>query len=1109
MPAFALTGGMPSGGTYSGPGVSGGNFNPATAGVGIHTITYTYSDGTCSNSCTFTITVNALPVVACPANMSACLATPSFVLTGATPAGGTYSGPGVSAGSFNPASAGLGVHTITYTYSDGNCSNTCTFTITVNAATETANAGVDQMTCVNGTIQLAGTVGGGAAGGTWTASIAGGTFSLNATALNAFYTPPFGNTLPITLTLTTNGACPGSDIMVVSYGMLPPLTLTATGPASATCGDQIMFFVEATNGFTDISSLQYSVNWDQTKLMYVSHDSTVIGGGGPANGIMNVANGQLTYAWFDPAGSEGEDLANGTVLLKITMKVLSSSGSVSVNVTGVPTPIEATNSQFCVLTVNTLNNVNTTLQPISVTCPASSTVCFDAPAFALTGGLPAGGTYSGTGVSAGMFNPATASVGANTITYSYTDPNGCSNSCTFIITVNTALNLSTMVTNVACKGGASGAIDLTPTGGTAPYTYDWSNDGPEAMDNDTQDLAGLTAGTYTVTVTDAIGCSAIVSVMVTEPALVVSVTFTQTNVLCLGASTGAIDITAAGGTGAYTYDWTDIAGINDTEDRTGLTAGTYTVTVKDANGCTASTSVTITQPATGLSISVSQTNVLCFGASTGSINISATGGTGVYTYDWADIAGVNDTEDRTGLAAGTYTVIVTDANSCTASTAVTITQPATAVSVTSTQTNVLCFGASTGAIDITAAGGTGAYTYDWSDIAGVNDTEDRTGLAAGTYTVTVKDANGCTASTSATITQPATAVSVTFTQTNVLCFGASTGAIDITAAGGTGAYTYDWSDIAGINDTEDRTGLAAGTYTVTVKDANGCTASTSATITQPASGLTVGSTQTNVLCFGASTGAINITAAGGTGVYTYDWSDIAGINDTEDRTGLAAGTYTVTVKDANGCTASTSATITQPASGLTVGSTQTNVLCFGASTGAINITAAGGTGVYTYDWSDLAGINDAEDRTGLAAGTYTVIVTDANSCTASTAVTITQPAAAVSVTFTQTNVLCFGASTGAIDITAAGGTGAYTYDWSDIAGVNDTEDRTGLAAGTYTVTVKDANGCTASTSATITQPASGLTVRFYADQCVVFRRFHGCDQYHRCWRHGRLHLRLV
>ncbi|WP_281239805.1 DUF7507 domain-containing protein [Flavobacterium praedii] len=652
----------------------------------------------------------------------------------------------------------------------------------------------------------------------------------------------------------------------------------------------------------------------------------------------------------------------------------------------------------------------------------------------------------------------------------------------------------TSQTNVSCNGGANGTIDITASGGTGTYTYDWA-DLPGT--NDLEDRTGLVAGTYKVTVKNPNGCASTeLSVTITQPAAI-TVTNTKTDVLCFGASTGAINITASGGTGAYTYDWADLAGTNDIEDRTGLAAGTYTVTVKDANGCsTTALSVIISQPDSAVAVAkTSQTDVLCFGASTGAINITASGGTGAYTYDWADLVGTNDIENRTGLAAGTYTVTVKDANGCsTTALSVIITQPDSAVAVAKTsQTDVLCFGASTGAINITASGGTGAYTYDWADLAGTNDIEDRTGLAAGTYNVTVKDANGCsTTALSIIITQPASAVAVAKTsQTDVSCFGATTGAINITASGGTGAYTYDWADLAGTNDIEDRTGLAAGTYTVTVKDANDCsTAALSVIITQPASAVAVAKTsQTDVSCFGASTGAINITASGGTGAYTYDWADLAGTNDIEDRTGLAAGTYTVTVKDANGCsTAALSVIITQPASAVAVAKTsQTDVLCFGASTGAINITASGGTGAYTYDWADLVGTNDVEDRTGLVAGTYTVTVKDANGCsTAALSIIITQPTSAVAVAKTsQTDVLCFGASTGAINITASGGTGAYTYDWADLVGTNDIEDRTGLAAGTYTVTVKDANGCsTAALSVTIGQPEAVLTCSIIQNKAV-------------------------
>ncbi len=244
------------------------------------------------------------------------------------------------------------------------------------------------------------------------------------------------------------------------------------------------------------------------------------------------------------------------------------------------------------------------------------------------------------------------------------------------------------------------------------------------------------------------------------------------------------------------------------------------------------------------------------------------------------------------------------------------------LSVTETHVNVLCFGFSTGSIDITAAGGTTAYSYDWADIPGTSNTEDRTALAAGTYTVTVSDANGCVTSTAVTITEPATAVSVTETHVNVLCFGFATGSIDITPSGGTGAYTYAW---AGGATTQDRTGLVAGTYTVTVTDGNGCVTSTAVTITEPPAIVAGTCTNANDKCQ-VNAGEIKVTASGGTGLLNITWTAVLVPPFTGPITGTPAGTaqpvpgtpgpggfiiysmlsgnttYSFVVTDANGCT---------------------------------------------------------------------------------------------------------------------------------------------------------------------------------------------------------------
>ncbi|MDX2280653.1 MAG: SdrD B-like domain-containing protein, partial [Saprospiraceae bacterium] len=650
-------------------------------------------------------------------------------------------------------------------------------------------------------------------------------------------------------------------------------------------------------------------------------------------------------------------------------------------------------------------------------------------------------TGSGSGITTEPFDILNLSAATYTVTV--TNGNNCTATATVTVTQPTVLALSTTQVNVLCNGASTGSIDLTVTGGTAPYTYNWGAGQPT-----TQDRSGLAAGIYNVTVTDANNCTATTTVTISQPTAL-ALTTTQVNVLCNGAATGSIDLTVTGGVSPYTYNWG--AGQPTTQDRSGLTAGTYTVTVTDANNCTKTTSVTITQP-TALVVTSTQVNVLCFGASTGSIDLTVTGGVAPYTYNWG--AGQPTTQDRSNLAAGTYNVTVSDANNCTATTSVTITQP-TVLALSTTQVNVLCFGASTGSIDLTVTGGVSPYTYNWG--AGQPTTQDRSGLAAGTYNVTVTDANNCTKTTSVTITQP-TDIALSVSTVNSTC-GNANGSIDLTVTGGVAPYTYNWG--AGQPTTQDRSGLAAGTYTVTVTDANNCTKTISATVNNTG-GPSLTTTQVNVLCNGASTGSIDLTVTGGTAPYTYNWG--AGQPTTQDRSGLAAGTYTVTVTDANTCSAITSVTITQPAA-LALTTTQVNVLCNGASTGSIDLTVTGGVAPYTYNWG--AGQPTTQDRSNLAAGTYNVTVTDANNCTATTSVTITQPAA-LALSTTQVNVLCFGASTGSVDLTVTGGVAPYTYNWG--AGQPTTQDRSGLAAGTYSVTVTDANNCTKTTSVTITQP---------------------------------------
>jgi len=1044
------------------------------------------------------ITVNALPIVDAGADTSVCeggFVTLSGSVTGGASGGEWHGG----LGAFNPDR-----YTLNATYSpDVSEAGTTVqlYLVSVNLASvcladsdlveiaidslPVVNAGPDIHVCESGDVTLSGYVGGGASTGHWTGGL--GTFDPSRDSLVTTYTPhPSEAGTIVTIYLVTDATAPcltDSDAISITVDQLavvdagPDIDACITGDVNLTGtigGGAVSAYWSGGAGIfnpsrdslsttytPDLSESQSTVtlylvaNLSNTNvcpldsndiLIHVDTVPSAFAGadqnlcyGDQALLSGYVTGGVTTGTWFTSGDGTFDDSTSLTATYTPGMLDLST-GTVTLLLVPDPEGVCPVLPDDVILIINPELILSTS--KTDVLCYGESTGTIN---LTVTGGT-APYTYLWSNAAS---TEDIGSLAIGTYTVTITDQAGCTVTTSATITQPAAgLSASTTQVNVLCFGNATGSIDLTVTGGTVPYTYNWSNS------STTEDISGLAAGTYTVTVTDQNGCTTSTSATITQPAAGLSASTTQVNVLCFGNATGSIDLTVTGGTVPYTYNWSNTA---TTEDISGLAAGTYTVTVTDQNGCTTSTSATITQPAAGLLASTTQVNVLCFGNATGSIDLTVTGGTVPYTYNWSNSA---TTEDISNLAAGTYTVTVTDQNGCTTSTSATITQPAAGLSASTTQINVLCFGNATGSIDLTVTGGTVPYTYNWSNST---TTEDIGGLAAGTYTVTVTDQNGCTTSTSATITQPAAGLSASTTQVNVLCFGNATGSIDLTVTGGTVPYTYNWSSSA---TTEDISALAAGTYTVTVTDQNGCTTSTSATITQPAAGLSASTTQVNVLCFGNATGSIDLTVTGGTVPYTYNWSNSS---TTEDISGLAAGTYTVTVTDQNGCTTSTSATITQPASGLSASTTQINVLCFGNATGSIDLTVTGGTVPYTYNWSNSA---TTEDISNLAAETYTVTVTDQNGCTTSTSATITQPAAGLSASTTQINVLCFGNATGSIDLTVTGGTVPYTYNWSNSS---TTEDISGLAAGTYTVTVTDQNGCTTSTSATITQPSAGLS----------------------------------
>ncbi len=706
-----------------------------------------------------------------------------------------------------------------------------------------------------------------------------------------------------------------------------------------------------------------------------------------------------------------------------------------------------------VITIRDNNNCETEI-PVTVTQPSaplyatvtvSNVLCYGNPTgginLTVTGGtLPYTYLWSNGAVTEDLIN-----IPSGTYNVTVTDANGCTTTSTGTVTQPpAALTATAAVTNVLCNGNSTGTVNLTVTGGTSPYAFLWSNGATS------EDLTAVEAGSYSVTVTDANNCTTTAVAVITEPE-VLSATAGLTHVLCFGESTGGINLVVTGGVEPYTFLWSNGA---SSEDLTDIPSGTYTVTITDANGCTTTSGGTITQPAAALAAGTVVTNVLCYGNPTGGINLTVTGGTLPYIYLWSNGA---VTEDLINIPAGIYNVTITDANGCTTTSTGTVTQPSAALAATAAVTDVLCNGNSTGTVNLTVMGGTSPYAFLWSNGA---TSEDLTAVEAGSYSVTVTDANNCTTTAVAVITEPEV-LSATAGLTHVLCFGESTGGINLVVTGGVEPYTFLWSNGA---SSEDLTDIPSGTYTVTITDANGCTTTSGGTITQPAAALAAGTVVTNVLCYGNPTGGINLTVTGGTLPYIYLWSNGA---VTEDLINIPAGIYNVTITDANGCTTTSTGTVTQPSAALAATAAVTDVLCNGNSTGTVNLTVTGGTSPYTYLWSNGA---ITEDLTDVPAGTYSVTVTDAGSCTTTSSATVSEPEPFTG-TVLITSVACFGESNGSVNLTVAGGTSPYTFIWSN---GEVTEDISDLLSGLYSVTVKDANDCEITVTATVTQPVSAL-----------------------------------
>jgi hypothetical protein len=692
--------------------------------------------------------------------------------------------------------------------------------------------------------------------------------------------------------------------------------------------------------------------------------------------------------------------------------------------------------------VSSVTNVNCAGQ-----CTGSATV------------TPTGGTGPYTyqwSASAGSQTTATAtSLCAGTHSVVITDNVGAVSNQTITITAGTSATANSTVTSsfngysISCNGGTNGVAVATGTG-QAPLTYQWS---ASAGNQTTATATGLSAGTHTVTVTDNNGCTATSTVTLTAPSALSS-TATKTNITCFGLSNGTAAVAATGGVTNYSYQWSTSAGSQTTASVSGLAAGTHSVTVTDQNGCTSTSSVIITQP-TQLVLNIASGNVSCNGGSNGFANGSLSGGTAGYTYLWSSPSSTNP--NLTNLSPGTYSLTGTDANGCTTTQSVTITQPS-AITITQTNNVNSSCSSNTGSATVIATGGTGTFSYSWNT-SPVQTGATANNLAAGNYIVTAQDANACIQTFSVTI-QNAGAPTLTVSTNDVNCNSGNDGSATAGATGGTGPYSYSW------NTTPVQTGttannLAAGNYSVTVSDNNGCVSMQTFTITQPSS-LTVSTTSAGVSCNGGNDATASAAATGGTSPYIYSWTTTP-VQFSSNAINLSAGNYSVTITDDNGCITTQNVTITEPAP-ISVSANSTDASCNGGNDATATATATGGAGTFTYSWNSTP-VQSSSTATNLAAGVYVVTVTDINICSTTQTVTVNQPAA-IMITYSATNATCNGINDGTATAFATGGTGSHTYSWNTTP-VQNTQTATNLAPGNYLVTATDANGCASTQTVTV------------------------------------------
>lgn len=964
--------------TTGGHIVSGGtSLTPTVDACGVYQLTVTNNANGCTATATVTVVCNQSQPNASAVGGSIDCNQNSITLQGNSTTPGvnyTWTGPGITpTNQFlqNPVVNLTGLYTLTVTNPDNGCTKTATATVSGNVTAPTANATVSgPLTCIQSTVTLHATTNAQTPTYSWSGPD-------NFTSGSANPTTGVPGLYTVVITNGANGCTNSASVTVNQDIVLPGASASATGQITcAVDSSQLLGNSPAAPNVTySWTGTSYNSNL-QNPVVHAAGTYTLVVTGN-ANGCTSSAVATVTQnkvAPFDSIAPHGNlNCNNASIQLNATPSsqglifkykwTVKNGGHIVLGDTTLTPTVDSTGKYF--LTITNTENGCKSLDSTKVNLSAPVTAAVDSSVNVSCNGGNNGLARAHGGGGNGVFDfewtngdsiAITSNLTAGTYIVVVTDGENCSATASVTINQPSALAANASATGETALNAHNGTATANPSGGTPGYTYAWSNGAS------TQSIQNLAPGIYTVSITDANGCAALQSVTVNAFGCNVALSITGVNVSCNGAGNGSAQAVLTGTVNPVTYAWSNGS---TSQQIVGLSPGLYSLNIVDGANCPGFAQVNISEPPV-LAANASSTDVSANGANDGTASATPTGGTPAYTYAWSTGA---TTPAIQNLAPGAYTVIVTDANGCTAQQTVNVSAFNCAISASFATAQVSCFGGSDGQATVAVQGGTLPYTYQWSNGA---VTQTIGNLTAGAYTVTAVDGSGCAITEGVSITQPTVLELLVVSVQNVICPQDHTGSATLSATGGTAPYSFAWPG----GNTGD---LGVGSYTVSLTDAHGCQDEAVVTIIATDNEPPVITCPANVVRCGA--GIVEYPLATATDNCTNSANIPIGVGGPPSGSFLDFGTHTVVFIAVDGLGNSSSCNMsilvrTQPE--ITLDNVVNDKNDQGLGAISVSVSGAGG---YTFNWvKDGAVFANTEDLSGLHQGKYTLIVTDQFGC---------------------------------------------------------------------------------------------------------------------------------